>query len=305
MNPTPERLVILCELGRVDYLERYKKEGVSFTNTDEMIEAACVRGQLEVVQFLREFLDIENSTSLSLAARHGHLDLVDYLLNEGVNSWNALFVAVLNDRKEIANFLVSRGVDVNGFFFDNPLSCAVSKGNLEMSQLLLSNGANPNPRDQNGETPLFHALRLKDHNLMKLLISCGADVNALDDEGQCLFHHVSDLEDVWFLLGNNCNLKVISKNGTSPLLPAVAKSNFQLATFFLAQGLSSREKNQCCESPLSMALKVQSLEIFELFVNSEINKRKISYIWHKFKLYNLENREAFIQVLLVNAVPFQ
>lgn len=43
---------------------------------------------------------------------------------------------------------------------------------------LLEAGADPNARDQNGQTPLHHAARIGDEEVCKLLIDAGADVEA-------------------------------------------------------------------------------------------------------------------------------
>ena len=57
------------------------------------------------------------------------------------------------------------------------------RGNLEISELLYSKGAEINARDENGDcyTILMHAVANGHEKLVKWLIGKGADVNAIDN----------------------------------------------------------------------------------------------------------------------------
>ena len=57
------------------------------------------------------------------------------------------------------------------------------KGNLEISKLLFSKGAEINARDTKGDqyTVLMYAIESGNDTLVKWLITEGADVNAIDN----------------------------------------------------------------------------------------------------------------------------
>jgi ankyrin repeat protein len=88
------------------------------------------------------------------------------------------------DLRDIAEFLISKGVDINarGYQDKTPLHMV---GYTDICDLLISKRADIKARDKNGRTPLFEAcssIRSK-KQICELLISKGADVNARDNQG--------------------------------------------------------------------------------------------------------------------------
>lgn len=75
-----------------------------------------------------------------------------------------LFCAIILQKKEIVNLLISSGADINykNLSGDTPLSFAIKKNNLDIADLLIRLGANPNTPighnpnipDKDRETPL-------------------------------------------------------------------------------------------------------------------------------------------------------
>ena len=57
------------------------------------------------------------------------------------------------------------------------------RGNLEISQLLFSKGAEINSRDEKGDqfSPLMYAVINRHEKLVKWMIAKGANVNAIDN----------------------------------------------------------------------------------------------------------------------------
>lgn len=121
------------------------------------IRSAIKRGQLDN---LRDLLEKEPEmltwmtpfgTWLHVAAAHGHLEIVEYLINAGIDinaqggtfSTNALERATAKGHLDIAEYLISKNVEFNISEPDrNPLFAAIYGGHLDIVKLLVENDIN-------------------------------------------------------------------------------------------------------------------------------------------------------------------
>ena len=101
---------------------------------------------------------------------------------------------------------------------------AIWTGNLDTVQILISNGAELNAKDQDGITPLMWASSYGYSDIVKMLIVNGADVNAIDNNGETPLYYAvyNNYED---------GVKVLLANGAS------ADSNFKCNTCILEEFL--------------------------------------------------------------------
>lgn len=110
-------------------------------------------------------------------------------LNQGFGgfSTSALMRATEKGNLEIVKALIKAGAAVNyeAKGRETALHIAAYYGYLEVTKLLLLNGANPNvPLEQNALTPLHQAI-LKGHiDTAKLLVESGADVRLMTGDGR-------------------------------------------------------------------------------------------------------------------------
>jgi hypothetical protein len=96
---------------------------------------------------------------------------------------------------------------------------AVSYGHIELIQLLMSAGANPNLRDSEGDTPL-HFCELPE--VAELLILNGADPAAVNDQGDTVFDKAEEDEteamiEFWTRQG----MAIRGPNNSGPLPPGM------------------------------------------------------------------------------------
>jgi ankyrin repeat protein len=86
-----------------------------------------------------------------------------------------------------ASYLISKGADVNlasnNAFKVAPLHSACAISDMELTRLLLKNGANANARQQGGVTPIHEAAHHGKTDLVNLLVLHGADINSKMDNG--------------------------------------------------------------------------------------------------------------------------
>lgn len=99
------------------------------------------------------------------------------------------------DQPELIAALVARGADVNAtkLWGRGALHFVAKAGFKQSVAVLLSNGANPNLRDDEGQTPLFYAFKagksVDPRPVAAALLKAGADPNLKDNDGKV----VSDL----------------------------------------------------------------------------------------------------------------
>jgi ankyrin repeat protein len=105
--------------------------------------------------------------------------VVELLVNAGasqtVPGWPPLVYAAFNGHQEIADFLVSKGAELDAAS-DNgmtALMAAARGGHIDVARALLKKRANANLRMDTGETALDIALRFNNTDIAKLLQSAG------------------------------------------------------------------------------------------------------------------------------------
>ena len=86
-----------------------------------------------------------------------------------------LLVASANGNARMVNLLLEKGIDVNitdDYNFNNntALSIAVINAKYDVVELLIEKGADINKENNKGYTPLIHAIRFEDYDMVQLLL---------------------------------------------------------------------------------------------------------------------------------------
>ncbi|MFC1781833.1 ankyrin repeat domain-containing protein [Planctomycetota bacterium] len=125
-----------------------------------------------------------------------NIEIAELLIDEGADvnladKWDEppLYFAIVNNLKELINFLVSKGADVNiKGINETPLHWAVNNPfifnnlrvpNMDTIKLLVDNGAKYDVKDGEGYTALRHAAFFGQKDTLKLFISKGVDTSSL------------------------------------------------------------------------------------------------------------------------------
>ena len=109
---------------------------------------------------------------------------------DGINNWIPLFFAIENGHTEIATLLFAAGSHLYYFDYSvrTALHFATSKQNVEIVQILLTqlgrwDGINIDAQDTIGRTPLMHAAYLGNLEIVDMLLNVGANPNLLTEQG--------------------------------------------------------------------------------------------------------------------------
>ncbi len=107
--------------------------------------------------------------------------------------WTTLHIAASIGNKKLVQLLLSHDPPASVKTVANsgqtPLFVAVSKGHLEIVNILLDAKASPSAKDRNGTTPLQRASAAGLVELVARLLDAGAPINASDNQGWTALHH--------------------------------------------------------------------------------------------------------------------
>jgi ankyrin repeat protein len=127
--------------------------------------------------------------ALIAAAVNGHLSIVEFLVNHGINIHSrddkALISATFDGHLSIVEYLINQGANIHAQD-DQALIYAVLRGNISVVKFLLDHGANIHAQN---DRALIVGLS-NDHLLVvELLLRNGADISVLSPEDQALYQH--------------------------------------------------------------------------------------------------------------------
>ena len=130
---------------------------------------------------------------------------------------------------------------------------AAYDGNLEVTTLLINQGADANAKSESGHTPLHLAAGNTNPGVVALLIDHGADVNAKNQFGQTPLHY-ADLEVAGLLLDHCADVSAEDYIIGTPLHLATVNANPGLAALLLDGGTDVNVKNSLGETPLHVVV---------------------------------------------------
>ncbi|CAL8137625.1 unnamed protein product [Prunus armeniaca] len=142
--------------------------------------------------------DYDGRSPLHLAALRGHEDIALFLIQEGVDinikdtfGNTPLLEAIKNGNDRVSSLLIKEGASLKMDNAGSFICTAITKGDTDFIERLLSNGIDPNSKDYDHRTPLHVAASEGLYMMAKLLLEAGASVFSKDrwgntplDEGQ-------------------------------------------------------------------------------------------------------------------------
>lgn len=217
----------------------------------------------------------KDDTALILASHNGHKDIVEYLLEKGADvnirgedNQTALVCALSEKHYEIAKILIDN--DANANLVTSiiiPLRVAIHADQKELVELMLQKGADVNLREWTGGSALLSAIEKKDVEIVKLLLKNGADVNALDYYRdtpliRCLMAGGEKCTEIAeILIENGAYVNFRREYGTTPLMIAIANGHKKIANILIDKGAYINVRNKDGDSALGYACQNNDVEM--------------------------------------------
>lgn len=134
-------------------------------------------------------------SALEFAASEGRIRDVERLIEAGSTVGMALFEAVDQDHRDIAELLLRYDPDVNNMAGSGrtPLFVAAMRGNAALCQWLIDHGADPRAIDGGGESVLFKAACAECAETLLVLLRAGAPLDHRDPYGRTVEEMVTEM----------------------------------------------------------------------------------------------------------------
>jgi ankyrin repeat protein len=268
---------------------------------------AARAGNLAEVEALLEVEDIEfdepvesNETPFTIAFKYRHFEIARILANAGAdinrtNDWEGIKMPLLCELTAISQFpMFPEGADprVGGYSMlhgtandvreflrldradpniedqegNTPLIHAIRAENLDMVRVLLDAGADVNIGNNNGESPLGIAVHLHNREIFTALLDAGAEIGQNDGD---IFLHAIDHDDLFFaqeLIRRGADINNLFRKDMPLIHAAVQLSEIPGIRFLLANGANIEQRNEENETPLMVAIEEREPAIIEFLL---------------------------------------
>ncbi|XP_053692660.1 ankyrin repeat domain-containing protein 50 [Sabethes cyaneus] len=225
-----------------------------------------------------EIEDLNGQTALNIAARNGHIEIVNLLLrykqslNDGTgrfrkidvnhadrDGWTPLRSASWGGHTDVVKLLIESGVcaidraDKEG---RTALRAAAWSGNEDIVKILIEAGANVNSIDKQGRTSLIAASYMGHYDIVEILLENGADVNHTDLDGRnalcvaALCGSSGYSKVISTLLEYGANTDQTDNEGMSPLLVSSFEGNSEICELLLENGADPDMADHMGRTPL-------------------------------------------------------
>ncbi len=285
------------------------------------------RGLLKADPQLVNAKDSSGLTPLWWAVRERRKDMVALLLADGADvhfherfqfGWMAEDICrILRDYEELEKAkqlvkthpeLINKGDDLNRTL----LHWAAANGECITADFLLSNKADVNARNKQGETPLHWAISSGSSPLrnrlevIKVLLAHRADINAKAIENNLAtpLHralYLDESEIVTLLLDKKADPNAKDNDGATPLQVAIERTGAKWLELLLTHGADINGKGTSGWTPLHMAVFTGGIPLAKLLLNhkADVNARELGGFTPLFRAVERGEIEM-VEFLLAN-----
>ncbi|KAF3653092.1 putative serine/threonine-protein phosphatase 6 regulatory ankyrin repeat subunit C-like [Capsicum annuum] len=191
--------------GNLDSVQVLIESGYTIDNSaDKFLHYAAAMDRVDLMEILflgyadidLNSIDSQGRTALHMAAIHGHVEVLQFLVTIGSDSdisdsqgWTALHFAAHQGHVESVDFLLNHS-NMTKYALTKQgktaYELATDKGPLPIK--CIAEGANLNGKDQNGWTPLHRAVFKGKIEAVKVLVKHGAKLDVVDYCGYMPLH---------------------------------------------------------------------------------------------------------------------
>jgi ankyrin repeat protein/L-ascorbate metabolism protein UlaG (beta-lactamase superfamily) len=233
----------VLQYKRFELAKRLVKFGADINkqgeNNDTPIMYACLYGDKSLYDWMishgastgaREDNRIFNFTAMG-----GNTDIARDLVNRGFdvnlltsNGINPLHRAILSGKREMIQFLLDNGADVNqkmgGVYQATPLLLAISRNDLQIAEMIMKNNPNFHLTNAYGTDAFLEAINMGNFELLRLMFQYGYKINNDGfEERNMPLHRAAFLhpEMIGYLIQNGADINKANIHGETAIMDAL------------------------------------------------------------------------------------
>ncbi|XP_048251794.1 serine/threonine-protein phosphatase 6 regulatory ankyrin repeat subunit B-like [Haliotis rufescens] len=290
---TKTPVMLAAMRGHLDLYNLLVSEGADLSLTDkeknDCLKLACERGSLPIVKHLLSLktFDINrtgwfNQTPVMSAAYSGHLDVYNLLVSEGANlqltdalGKDCLMLACEGGSMPIVKHLLSlKTFDINrrGRSNQTPVMLAAERGHVDVSNLLVSEGADLSLTDEYNNDCLMLACEGGNMPLVKYLLSLKTfDINRRGRSNQTpvmLAAAKGHVDVSNLLVSEGADLSLTDDNNNDCLMLACKRGNMLIVKHLLSlKTFDINRRGWLRKTPVIFAAEMGHVDVRDLLVS--------------------------------------
>jgi ankyrin repeat protein len=190
---------------------------------------------------------------------------------------NRLYYAALCGLRELTDHFITThqmNIDSRGGDHGTALNAALAKGELDIAQTLLDNGANVNAVDIKGNSSLHRAAEAGHRAVVELLLKYKADVTRAGIEHRTPLHvaaQAAELNICQLLLEHGADVASKTRDGETPLHVACASGQLEIVQCLVRYGAAPDETNNNQATALHLACCIGDFQITRSLIEQGTN----------------------------------
>ncbi|KAI7763730.1 hypothetical protein LZL87_011587 [Fusarium oxysporum] len=207
--------------------------------------------------------------------------------------------AIRGDEQQVSG-LISQAANVNGRNEDGdtPLKCAIRYDQVGTASLLLQAGAQSNKLP-----PLFKAASVGSLKIARMLIDSGESVDGKSKTGKPYFVDVvakGNLDGIRFLLENGAPVNAKNERREEVIVQVVKTDNIEVTRLLLAHGANANAKDAIGEEIIVYAVKKGIVELANILLDHGADSNAESAVKHSILYTAVQSGNADMVGLLLD-----
>ncbi|XP_078007335.1 ankyrin repeat and death domain-containing protein 1A isoform X2 [Phascolarctos cinereus] len=286
-------LLLSAWFGHLRILQLLVNSGAKINCEDKnglnILHCAAQRGHVHVLEFIMEDLedvhldriDKLDRTAFHLAAAHGQLDTLDFLIGFGCDHGikdkegnTALHLAAKNGHSSVLQRIIELGLDLeekNGEGL-TALHTATEGGHLDCVQLLIQAGSKVNAQTQKQMNCLHYAALHGFDDIAQALIDAGISVDAANHQNASPIH-TAVLNNfpsvVRLLIEAEIDLDVTDNRQQTPLHIAAENARQDIAEMILLAGVNLNLTDKQGKTSLDVAARGNHISLVDMIIKAD------------------------------------